>query len=106
MSGEVMAISKYKHVTSPTGRPIVQAIEKYNVHSDFVNVMLDRLFGEDNDVQPLLVKVATGAELADAERLKIGRFANVLADDIEFANSVRTGERPEHPDFERKTKVG
>lgn len=89
LSGEVMAITRYSRRTLRGGREILEAHEKHSVHHDFLGVMLERLCGDDNGIQPLLVKAARGEELSDEERERIGDFADRFGDDMRAFEELR-----------------
>jgi hypothetical protein len=83
LTGEVMAITRYRRRTLENGREVIDASEKYSVHHDFLGVMLERLCADDHAIQPLLVKTARGKEpLSNSERARIGDFADRLGADI------------------------
>lgn len=90
LSGEVHAIRRYTR-KQVRGREVINAIDKDVVTLDFNAVMLQRLFGDDNDLQPLLGKAMEGAYEAGAitkdERNRIVPLLTRLEEAIEQVNA-------------------
>lgn len=89
LSGEVHAIRRYTR-KQINGREVIDAHDKDVVTLDFNAVMLERLFGEDNSLLPLLGEAMCGARDADAiteeDTKRIRAFLDRLKDAITQVN--------------------
>jgi hypothetical protein len=75
LSGRINALTRYT-ITERNGRELLKASEKYDVSADFDVLMLEELFGAEND-SPDIVAILDGA--ADGYVLTAEEQAQVRA---------------------------
>jgi hypothetical protein len=82
LSGDVNALLRYTRTKSPGGVELLKASEKQDVTADFDALMLEELFGRDDDspnIVAILDGVADGQELNAEERAEVRAFRERLA---------------------------